>query len=369
MKANRQVKNKAICLICAFVVAASAPGTLSACALMMSTTRHGTFVGRTMEWFGPIKPKIAIYPRNFSDGDSRSSKKWVSKFGVVTIDDSESNGQVVVTDGINEKGLTAHVLVQEDAIMPTPDNHKSSVDFAIWVRYVLANNASVAEALKDLESYQIVLREAEYNGLKIKVAQHYALMDASGDSAIIEFNNGKMDVFHGPQYNVMTNAPNLPSQLKHLQNIKSAKRLYSVANLPGGADAMNRFVRGSFYLETMPRADSPARAAAYMEEAIDAMSVPAFDLDKVPRGALDAFHDQLASRLTGLPPAMLADAWEGRWRVVYDLKNMNLYFTETDTGAKVYLRLNGLDYSAETVRIIDLKNVKSDFDLPETPTK
>ena len=66
---------------------------------------------------------------------------------------------------------------------------------------------------------------------------------------------------------------------------------------------------------------------------------------------------------------MLADAWEGRWRVVYDLKNMNLYFTETDTGAKVYLRLNGLDYSAETVRIIDLKNVKSDFDLPETPTK
>ena len=323
-----------------------------------------------MEWFGPINPKIAIYPRNYSDNDSRSTRKRVSKYGVVTIEDSESNGQVVVTDGINEKGLTAHILVQEDAIMPAPEKGKPTVDFVIWVRYVLANNATVSQALEDLKNYQIVVREAEYNGRKIEVPQHYALMDASGDSAIIEFNNGKMEIFHGPAYNVMTNAPNLPSQLKHLQKIKSAKRLYSIANLPGGADAMNRFVRGSFYLETMPAADTATRAVAYMEEAIDAMSVPAYDLAKVPRGTLDKVHDHLASLVTGLPPAMLADAWEGRWRVIYDLKNMNLYFTETNSGRKVYLELEALDYSGERVRIIDIGTIRSDYDLTaDAPAK
>jgi len=43
--------------------------------------------------------------------------------------------------------------------------------------------------------------------------------------------------------------------------------------------------------------------------------------------------------------------------------------TGTDSGAKAYLKLNDLNYSAETVKILNLKNVKFDFDPPETPAK
>ncbi len=365
--ANREESlkmKKTLSILLSAIFAVTTSGLTYACALIMSTSDQGTLIGRTMEWFGPIKPKIAIYPRNYPGSDAKSSLKWVSKYGVLTIEDSESNGNIVITEGINEKGLTAHILVQEDARMPGHAQNKPDVDFLVWVRYVLETNATVSEAIADLKNYQIRLREGDYNGVTVKIAQHYALMDATGDAAVIEFNQGKLEVFHGAQYNVLTNAPNLPEQLKNLKKIRSEKKQYSVAHLPGGADAMNRFVRGSFYMETMPRPDTSARAVAYMEEAIDAMSVPPFDTSKEPKRLLDSLTDHLASLVTGLPPSMLDDAWEARWRVVYDLRKMNVYFTETYSGRKVYLRLNEMDFSGDKVNYIDIQDVKSDFDLP-----
>lgn len=46
---------------------------------------------------------------------------------------------------------------------------------------------------------------------------------------------------------------------------------------------------------SVPSSSPQARAVAYREEAVDGMSVPAYDLAKVPRGALDKVHDHLAS--------------------------------------------------------------------------
>ena len=66
---------------------------------------------------------------------------------------------------------------------------------------------------------------------------------------------------------------------------------------------------------------------------------------------------------------MRADAREARWRVVYDLRNMNLYFIETSSGRRVYLKLNALDYSAGHVRIIDIETIRSDYDLSVTSAK
>ena len=94
----------------------------------------------------------------------------------------------------------------------------------------------------------------------------------------------------------------------------------------------------------MPQPDSSTKAVAYMEEALDALTVPAFDEKKHPN-------------------SILSDAWEGRWRIVYDLKNLNLYFNETESGKKVYLKINTLDFSSKAVKFIEVKNIKSDYSL------
>jgi len=354
---------KILIILLSFLFSIELLSHLDACALMMNSNKQGTFVGRTMEWFGPIKPIITIYPRNLPDSNNNSTLQWVSKYGIVTIEDRESNGNTIVIEGINKKGLTAHLLVQEDASMPELDPDKPTIDFSVWVKYVLARNATVKEVLEDLNNYQILLREAEYDGTLMECPEHYIVMDANGDSAIIEFNDGKMEIFHGKQYNVVTNAPNLHDQLENLRDIKENKKQYSVANLPGGANSRNRFVRASFYMETMPEPDSSARAVAYMSEAVDGISNPSFDLNKEPKNVLTSCSDYLIELALDLPHGILDDAWEARWRVVYDLKNMNFYFNETSSGKKIYMKLNEIDYNVDTIRSIDIQNIKSEYNL------
>ena len=55
----------------------------------------------------------------------------------------------------------------------------------------------------------------EAHGHKANV--HLAIEDASGDSAVIEFVNGKQVVHHGREYRIMTNDPPYDQQLALLK--------------------------------------------------------------------------------------------------------------------------------------------------------
>ncbi len=79
------------------------------------------------------------------------------------------------------------------------------------MQYVLDNYATTAEAVEALrkEEFRIVpLRRP-------RVSRHGALSisDASGDSAIFEYLDGKLVIHHGKEYQVMTNAPPFDQQL------------------------------------------------------------------------------------------------------------------------------------------------------------
>lgn len=317
-----------------------------ACSLVMKTNKQGTFVGRTMEWFTPLKTRIEIYPRNYANQDAITGHKWNSKYGVIVIDEGkiDETKREIAVEGINEKGLTAHTLFHGDAEMTPLDPKKTKIHFLVWVKYVLQTSSTVKEVLDDLKNYQILYTDPVLMGKQVHAPEHFAVNDASGDAAIIEFVNGKMQVFHGPEYNVMTNEPNLTEQLANLKKVKQENKQYSVSELPGGAASKNRFVRLSFFMDSMPQPNSPSQGVAYMEEALDGVTVPAFDEKKYPNSPL-------------------SDAWEGRWRIVYDLANLNLYFTETTSGKKVFLKLKDVDFGGNAIKYIELKDIKSDYDL------
>jgi penicillin V acylase-like amidase (Ntn superfamily) len=77
------------------------------------------------------------------------------------------------------------------------------------------------------------------------------------DSAIIEFVNvagpgghllgPQMVVYHGQNYDVMTNEPPLPRQLNYYQQFASGKK-----GLGGDFNAMDRFVRLKMFKKTLP---------------------------------------------------------------------------------------------------------------------
>ena len=64
-----------------------------------------------------------------------------------------------------------------------------------------------------MEKIQIVMAEAHGN----KATVHLALDDASGDSAIIEYVDGKPVIHHRREYKIMTNDPTYDQQIALLK--------------------------------------------------------------------------------------------------------------------------------------------------------
>jgi choloylglycine hydrolase len=315
-----------------------------ACSTLMKTNCQGTFVGRTADYFLPLNPRIAIYPRNYKDHDEFNYLHWISKYGTVIIEDKNFKGGGF--DGINEKGVNARFLMQAGNKLPPLNSKKPKIFAGSWIRYVLGTCASVNEVLANLRDHQLVFGDLglRRNGQKVDMPVHMAVADASGDAAIIEYNHGVMQVFHGAQYNVMTNEPSLPEQLATLEKVKKDQKDYTVEFLSGGANSVRRFIRIAFNLESMPEPKNAAQAVAYMEKAINSIAVPAFDDKK-----------------SNFSP--LNDAWETRWRVVYDLKNLNMYFDDDDFGKKVYLKISKLNFWDKNVKYIYPGKNKSIYSL------
>jgi len=309
-----------------------------ACSVMMKTNKQGVFIGRTTDYFIPVKSKMEIIPVGIVRHDPVTKFSWKVKYGMVGLILSDYN---YLVDGINQKGVSAHILLQEDATISEQAPGKNNESLLSWTEYVLTTSATVSEAVANLQNLQIV-NVPQFG--KSAGLPHLAIFDKSGDAAVIEFNSGKMEIFHGPQYKVLTNAPNMHDQLANLARIREEKTQFSINQLPGGADAKNRFVRASFNMDNMPEPADPLEGVIYMESAVHDISVPLY---------IDQIH----------PASALSDAWATRWSVVYDLKNMLMFFDFNQTGKRVNLDIRKVNFKGKAVRYIDLEKQKSYYQL------
>lgn len=213
-------------------------------------------VGRTMDLYFNDKPVLAVRPRGLQAGgtENRALPKalsWRARYGSVGV---VSAGKVF-SDGLNEAGLNANLLYLSGSAYGKPDPSKPALSNGKLVTYVLDNFATVSEALEALSKVQVVSDRI----LNREWPLHLSMADRSGDSAVIEFINGKMVVHRGDQSHVMTNEPTLDWQL---QNIKRYKPFGGALALPGDVDPASRFVRAATFLKTLPKADSVTQAEA-----------------------------------------------------------------------------------------------------------
>ncbi len=146
--------------------------------------------------------------------------------------------------------------------------------------------------------------------------------DSSGDSAIIEFIKGKMKVYHGKQYRVMTNEPAYDIQMKNLQKYQG---FGGKLPLPGDPDPLSRFVRASAFLKTLPVPKNQ------LESIAGVLSVMRTDM--VPFGAVDTSGNETE------------DAWATRWVTVADLTNKVYYFNSTSAPNIIWIDLNKVDFA------------------------
>ena len=261
---------KTITAILALAPAAMLVPAADACTRIVykgAGTSH--LVGRTMDWAEETGTDLWAFPAGMKrdGGVGKDSIGWTSKHGSVIA----TVYNVGTADGMNDAGLAGNVLyLAQSDFGDYKASGKPLLSVGAWLQYVLDNYATVAEAVEALskEPFAIVAPVLP-NGSAAAV--HLAITDKSGDTAIFEYDGGKLEVYHGRQYNVMTNEPTFDQQLA-INAYWKAVGGYNF--LPGTNRAADRFARMSWMVDAVPPGLAGDAAVAEVMSLIRAISAP-----------------------------------------------------------------------------------------------
>jgi penicillin V acylase-like amidase (Ntn superfamily) len=289
-------------------------------------------VGRSMDWLENTNSSFWLFPAGMkrSGYAGKNSVTWTSTYGSVIT----SMYDLATVDGMNSKGLVGNVLYLADGDYGTRDNSIPGLSIGLWQQYFLDKYATVKEAVDDVyteagkEKFQIATKEIVPG---VPSLGHLSLTDPSGDSAIMEYLEGKLVVHHAPKYTVMTNDPSFDEQLA----ISAYWGAISNYSLPGTDRPADRFARLAHYVTVIPGSKDAATAAASTAGMIRAVSVPLEPISvKTPN---------IAATL---------------WRVYSDTKALTYYYESATDPMGFWVELSQLDLSAKgKVMVLKLKNV------------
>lgn len=290
----------------------------NACTRIVYTGDNGMVVtGRTMDWKTEMHSNMWIFPRGMerSGETGANSLKWISKYGSVVT----SAFEIASTDGMNEKGLVANLLWLNESVYPVWDKSKPGLTIAAWVQYMLDNFASVNEAISSLNknSFQLVSDKMP-DGTRLATL-HLSISDATGDSAILEYIDGKLNIYHSKDYKVMTNSPTYDKQLALNDYWKS---IGGLTFLPGTNRAADRFARASFYVNALPKIGDEKLAVASVFSVIRNVSVP-----------------------YGISTPDSPEISTTQWRTVSDSKNLTYFFESSLTPDIFWVNLRDVNLS------------------------
>jgi len=274
---------------------------------------------RSNDWLGSQKSNLWIYPRGMSRvGDKApGAMSWTSKYGSVTV----AGWDMATIDGMNEKGLVANglYLAESDYGTPTAGDRRKPMSLTAWVQYALDNFATVAEAVEALRQEPFYIIALSLPGGLAGVA-HLSISDPGGDSAIFEYVGGKLVIHHGKQYKVMTNSPTFDKQLG-LNGYW--EEVGGQTFLPGTNRASDRFVRASYYMQTVKKAENANEALATALSVIRSVSVPV--------GITTPGKPNIAST---------------QWRTMSDQRHKVYFFESAFSPYLFWVDLNKTDFSA-----------------------
>lgn len=315
---------------------ATFPGLAEACSrILWNDNGYAVMVGRTMDWPESTQPILTVFPRGMErDGGkagpetvvAENPARWTSAYGSVV---TTAYG-IGTVDGMNEKGLAVHMLYLRATDFGARDTAKKGVQAGLWGQYMLDNAATVEEALKLFEDIQPVMIVA--NGHKATL--HLAMEDATGDSAIVEYVDGKPVIHHGREFRVMTNDPTYDEQLALLKKQDFSKPSSSV-DVPGNVNAIDRFQRGTYYLSNLPQPASEREAAASILAVARNVSVPF--------GA----------------PYKGFGLYNTEYRTAADLTNKTYYFELTTSPSVIWANLSAMNLEpGQPVRMLNPDNIE-----------
>lgn len=316
--------------ICAATALATSMAVTSvqACTRFVYHGLHGEVItARSMDWKMDVGTNLWVFPRGMArNGEAGpNSVKWTSKYGSVIA----SGYDISTTDGMNEAGLVANVLWLAESSYPKYDGKTPGLTIAAWAQYVLDQFATVEETVRALEKEPFTVVTDNVPGQDRLATLHLSLSDASGDSAIIEYIDGRQVIHHSRDYQVMTNSPIFEKQLAMEEYWK---QIGGTVMLPGTNRASDRYARAMFYVNAIPKNEDAVESIASVFSVIRNVSVP--------YGLTTENEPNIAST---------------RWRTVADQKRMRYFFESALTPNVFWIDLKKLDFSEKTGKVLTLK--------------
>jgi len=331
-------------LLVAFVATVglvAAAATADACTRVTWLGPNGAVItGRTMDWMYSFDTHLYVYPQGLAqDGaGGTNSLTWTGKHGAVLLAGASApKGPLdLVFDGMNDQGLAGNLLwLGATDFGPAPTDNRSRLSVGGWLQYVLTSFATVNEVVAAFTDPSIYVVPFKFGPEKnVYPSTHLAVSDAGGDSAIIEYLDGKPVIHHGRQYQVMTNDPSFDEQLALGTFWELQDRAKS---LPGSMQSEDRFARASYYVGQLPQTTDNRQAVAGVFSVMRNASVP-----WVP---VDPTHPNLTSTY---------------WRTVADQTSKVYYFESTLSPNIVWLDLNDVNVAPGSgVRAIAVESDQS----------
>ena len=226
-------------------------------------------VGRSLDWKTPIPTNIYVYPRGM-DKQAHSlpgAIKWVSKYGAVYAVGYDGG----VTEGMNEKGLVVNGLFCKGTVYDNDSTAKRPpMSLAMFPAWILDNCATTAEAVALIGAHNFNISGATFDGGTVS-ALHWGITDATGYSAIIEFDHGNINIYQGNDITVLTNDPTYP-QMTAINNYWEAKG--GTHTLPGTVSSPDRFVRADFFNNHVEKTADPDLGLSIIRSVLMNVSVP-----------------------------------------------------------------------------------------------
>lgn len=279
-------------------------------------------IGRTMDFHLDLLTNLWKLPRGAERDDGVTGElTWRAQYGSVVA----TAFDLVACDGMNEEGFAGHLLWLAESEYGEPGPADVQLSQAIWLQYYLDNFATVADAVAWTEQSQVMIAQLYDPTGHLTPTLHLALNDASGDSAIIEYTDGKPRVYHSREYRVMTNSPTYDQQLALRDSLHGQG---ADATLPGSTVATARFARAAYYVEHQAQPATQLEAMAAMFSIMHNVAQPF----RTPE--------------PGKP-----EASQTLWQVVIDATKRRYAFESTTRPNIVWVDFDALDFEEGTAEL------------------
>ena len=268
------------------LVAASISNAVACTVLSIRDAKGNVYQGRTNEFAGELPDRLTYWPAGTPmesvTPTGAQGKTFTTKYAIlgVTLKGITANAkQDTVHEAVNDQGMSfttnAYTSNNPPVVNATPDKVLSVMDVGAWA---LGNFQNVAQVKQALENQEVAIWLPKLPSLgNLPAPIHFALYDKTGGAIVIEFTDGKTNVYDNPVA-VMTNSPPFPWQLQNMDNyayltnvdkntgkfnnlqVTSIDSGDNTAGLPGIETSAGRFVKAAYYSNFAYKAKTPDQA-------------------------------------------------------------------------------------------------------------